>query len=473
MNQFSKLLRSHLERRHISIKDLAHFCRMEERSLQRICRGQVLPKTEDSVQKIIYFLNLSPDERDTMLSAWYQCCFGEKEYQQFHQIMDYLTTFNLSAYTLHHEFASPSNMAHQQELTVYDNPADLSDAIINHLNEADVTGVKILYQPEHCMLTDLFFSFADNFHIPITHYLCLNNPYNGPSNIFTILTHSLTLLSKIPDYNVRFYYGNAAAQFDQFSSLPCIIINSSSVLTFSSDLRHGIAYRKAEDWALFSDFITKLDSACYTLFNHVRSFEEQCDFFSKIDGPLTVLAAQPYLPAFMHRINPYENIPKDFPRRDSVCTSLNQFLKAIADNNVSETIQAYFTAAGLTAFVKNGTFSDLPQNFLPPLNRHQRLIVLKELRKAVSEDRYHLLADPFEGMSSTLHLMLCDYHLTLLIRNPNNIIITAIIDEPGILSQFQYFFSHLKDYHMLSKPEAALQIIDALIRSLQAELASE
>lgn len=158
----------------------------------------------------------------------------------------------------------------------------------------------------------------------------------------------------------------------------------------------------------------------------------------------------------------------DIPGADSVIsmadTLFNNNMQLIND----EKFIIYFTEYGMTRFLQEGLFEEIPQTFYHPLNIAQRIRILREIAQCCHNGSYRILKKPLNHLSENLRMCLCGNTCSLTYQTNSGDHMCFAITGPFILQIFQEFLTNM-DPDVYYKPEEAEQIIYRMIEQLEAK----
>lgn len=472
MMSFDRLFSQHVNQQKTDITALADYCQADPNVLRKWLRGKDKPKTPETVRKICWYLALSPDATRQMLNAYYRCLWGDDAYDEFLSICQFFTHFSPGSQTIDtgRSFYTGTDSLLEGDVCTFDTPRDLLGAMATLFTQSDTSPITLVFQPEQEHLTNLVMAFKQMLKRPVKHFLCFDNLHTGDEkgarSMIACLHQALTFHGHLKDYTVSYYYGNADALFSPFSLNQGLILTDTEALTFSTDLRRGICYRTPETVALFRAYADHLDTLSRPVFVEIQNLKEQYQAFNVSDGNTAILSAEPHLFPLLSRELIEDNLPEGFPDRLQVKDNLFDFLTFVQQSESSNNITSYFTRKGLISFTETGLFTEVFSNMFPSLSPRRRVELLKRFRQRVIQGRAFLLDDVLDPLSPTLHLGITDSTLSLLVRTPEDRMITAVLDEPGIVNRFSRFFGHLKDYGLVERRQHALDAINACIDDL-------
>ena len=143
---------------------------------------------------------------------------------------------------------------------------------------------------------------------------------------------------------------------------------------------------------------------------------------------------------------------------------------ALFSNNMQlindEKFIIYFTEYGMTRFLQEGLFEEIPPTFYHPLNIEQRIRILREIAQCCHDGSYRILKKPLNHLSENLRMCLCGNTCSLTYQTNSGDHMCFAITEPFILQIFQKFLTNM-DPDVYYKPEEAEQIIKHMIEQLE------
>lgn len=128
----------------------------------------------------------------------------------------------------------------------------------------------------------------------------------------------------------------------------------------------------------------------------------------------------------------------------------------------------YFTEYGMTRFLQDGLFEEIPSTFYHPLTVKQRIRILHEIAQCCQKGAYRILKKPLNHLSENLRMALCGNTCSLTYQTNAGEHMCFAITEPFILQIFQDFLTNM-DPDVYYTPEESAAIINRMIRQLESK----
>ncbi len=254
-----------------------------------------------------------------------------------------------------------------------------------------------------------------------------------------------------------------------------MILTSEYAITCSSDYQMGILYQDPDIlqalWNLFRSHQDLCQSVFQTfplaaddlpsLFQFVSNSRSSADVILDIQPEACIL---PFLRKdLLKDICNYE-----LPMTDSVISMADALfldnIKRIKDGKFI----IYFTEYGMTRFLQEGLFEEIPSTFYHPLTIEQRIRILHEIAQCCHDGAYRILKKPLNHLSENLRMCLCGNTCSLTYQTNSGAHMCFSITEPFMLQIFQDFLTNM-DPDTYYSPKEAEQIINRMIKHLEAK----
>lgn len=486
MSKFSDMLKHFIHEKDVKVGALAHYCNLERSTVYKFINGKREPMSAELVEQIAYFIKLTPLETQQLREAWKMSRLGENVYYIRKSIDHFLCDFPNRSTPPACEITPPhANLTTQFSSTqncLLLNSKQAVDSSIHQivLSEASCTEGKValFLQPDYPFLLHLLSTIQPKGTFQIDHIFSLNRTAQFTEthelyelyylrNIFPIYMNKL-------DYHIHCFYTNETSHFQNLSVLPYMILTSKYAITCSSDYQMGILYQDSEIlsrlWNLFYSHRDLCQPAFQTfpiiaddlpsLFQFVKNTRDSADLIIDIQPEACIL---PFL-----RRNLLDDIfNRDIPMADSVI--------AMADTLFLNNMQLindgkffiYFTEYGMSRFLQEGLFEEIPPAFYHPLNIEQRIKILREIAKCCYSGSYRILRKPLNHLSENLRMCLCGNTCSLTYQTNSGDHMAFAITEPFILHILHEFLTEM-DSDSYYTPDEAVTIINRMIQQLEA-----
>lgn len=277
------------------------------------------------------------------------------------------------------------------------------------------------------------------------------------------------------DYHVHCFYTNEIPDFQNLSTLPYMILTSECAITCSSDYQMGIRYQEPNIlqalWEMFrshQDFCQPVfqifplaTDNLHSLFQYIAHSRSSADIILGIQPEACILP-------FLRRDLLEDIFNYDLPMADSIISMADTvFLDNIQRIKNGKFI-IYFTEYGMTRFLQEGLFEEIPSVFYRPLNVEQRIRILQEISQCCHDDFYRILKKPLNHLSENLRMCLSGNTCCLTYQTNSGNHMYFSITEPFILQIFRDFLTDM-DPDIYYTPEEAEGIINRMIENLEAK----
>lgn len=337
--------------------------------------------------------------------------------------------------------------------------------------------IALFLQPNYLFLLHLLSTIQPAGTLQIDHIFSLNRTAQFTEthelyelyylrNLFPIYMNKL-------DYRIHCFYTNEISHFQNLSVLPYMILTSEFAITCSSDYQMGILYQSPDIlqalWDVFHSHQDLCQPAFQTfpiiandlpsLFQFVANTRSSAELIIDIQPEACILP-------FLRRNLLEDIINRDIPMPNSVLS--------LADNLFSDNMQRikdgkfiiYFTEHGMTRFLQEGLFEEIPPAFYHPLNIEQRIYILHKISECCHDGSYRILKKPLNHLSPNLRMCLCGNTCSLTYQTNSGEHMCFAIKEPFILQIFQSFLSNI-DPDVYYSPAESEQIIARMIKQLE------
>lgn len=486
MSVFSDMLKVYVHEKDVKVGALAQYCEMERSTVYKFINGKREPQSAGLVDKIASFMKLTPLETYRLREAWKMARMGEDTYYIRKSIEHFLTDFPNRSSQPSRNFIPHDNAeknfppAHSCLLL---NSRQAVDSSVHQilLSEASKSNgrVALFLQPDYPFLLHLLSTIQPAGDLQIDHIFSLNRTAQFTEthdlyefyylrNLFPIYMNSL-------NYHIHCFYTNEVLNFQNLSALPYMILTSECAITCSSDYQMGILYQDPDIlqalWNLFRSHQDLCQSVFQTfplaaddlpsLFQFVFNSRSSADVMLGIQPEACIL---PFLRKdLLKDIFNYE-----LPMADSIISMADALcldnIKRIKDGKFI----IYFTECGMTRFLQEGLFEEIPSAFYHPLTIEQRIRILREIAQCCHDGAYRILKKPLNHLSENLRMCLCGNTCPLTYQTNSGEHMCFSITEPFMLQIFQDFLTNM-DPDTYYSPKEAEQIINRMIKHLEAK----
>ena len=93
MSVFSNMLKNYIHEKDIKVGALAHYCNLERSTIYKFINGKREPASEQLVEQISCFIQLTPAETNRLKESWKMARMGEDTYYIHKSIEHFLCDF--------------------------------------------------------------------------------------------------------------------------------------------------------------------------------------------------------------------------------------------------------------------------------------------------------------------------------------------------------------------------------------------
>lgn len=486
MSVFSEMLKNYIHEKDIKVGALAHFCNLERSTVYKFINGKREPASAGLVEQIAFFMKLTPHETIQLREAWKMTRMGEDTYYTRKSVEHFLTDFpNRSlpaSCTLSHTGIIKRPDLTQNCLLLNSRQAvdsSVHQILLSEAARADGR-IALFLQPDYPFLLHLLSTIQPAGALQIDHIFSLNRSAQFTDahelyelyylrNLFPIYMNNL-------DYRIHCFYTNEVSHLQNLSALPYMILTSEFAITCTSDYQTGILYQDPDILQALWNLFTSYQDLCQPVFQTFPIIADDLPSLfqfvaqtrsSAEHSTEQMIGIQPeacILP-FLRRDLLDDIFNYNIPGADSVL-SMADTLFTNNMNSVQEgKLVIYFTEYGMTRFLHDGLFEEIPSTFYHPLSVEQRIRILREISACCHTGAYRILKKPLNHLSENLRIMLCGDTCSLTYQTNTGNHMCFAITEPFILHIFQDFLQNM-DTAVYYSPEEAEVIISRMIGQL-------
>ena len=485
MSVFSDMLKNYIHEKDVKVGTLAHYCQLERSTVYKFINGKREPASAELVEQSAYFIKLTPLETHQLREAWKMARMGEDTYHVHKSIEHFLCDFPNKSTPPSGDFTPPhadlaKRLSPAQNCLLLNSRQAIDSSVHQILlsEAAKVNGkIALFLQPDYPFLLHLLSTIQPAGSLQIDHIFSLNRAAQFTEthelyelyylrNMFPIYMNSL-------DYRIHCFYTNEISHFQNLSALPYMILTSEYAITCSSDYQVGILYHDPDIlqalWNLFRSHQDLCQPAFETfpiiaddlpsLFRFVASTRASADSVITIQPEACILP-------FLRKDLLKEIFNYSLPMADSVISMADTLFLDNMQRIKEGKFIIYFTEHGMTRFLQEGLFEEIPSTFYHPLNIEQRIRILREIAQCCHNGSYRILKKPLNHLSENLRMCLCGNTCSLTYQTNSGDHMCFAITEPFILQIFQNFLTNM-DPDVYYKPEEAEQIIKRMIEQLE------
>ncbi len=479
MSKFSIYLKNQIEKRKEPISSIARSIGAERTSIHKALKDERILSYK-VVQALAAHLQLSLEESREFFRLYDMLIQGEDVWYNrtaVCELLDYLSSVSFSPDSqMSRNAAASSAMADIEEglvegeysvqnmvYTLLEREAQMdADVCFQMFLPSDTDVSRILMQLWN---SGVRFNADQLFCFPTT----VNNDY---SQYVRILRRIIPMCLIARDsYHPYYFYEHPA--FLPVNPLSYYIITPHYLILLSQDQSKALIQSSGRLVKLFSDHFCGLMAYCEPLVSYSTTLPEILKSCSAMHNPKGTLYLMPQ-PCFGRYYTP-EIITKYF-RSDSGLTP--ELYSAVVQyfslfQTMKNNFHTVFSEKGLQYFAETGIITELPQEYVRPVEVQDRVFLLSRLRDDIAANRViGRIAHP-----SSLHIPDC---LTLCVDADGNTWFDTTADfihgayycdihlsEKSFCLAFQDFFRSLTGSQLVYSQEETLEILDKYIQNLK------
>ena len=486
MSIFSDLFKYYIHEKNIKVMSLAHYCNLERSTVYKFINGKREPMSMELVEQIARFIQLTPPETYKFKEAWKMARMGENTYYIRKSMERFLSDFPNKSTPASYSAPLQENMSGTPSTTpncLLLNSRQAVDSSVRRilLSEASKKDgrISLFLQPDYPFLLHLLSTIQPAGTLQIDHIFSLNRTAQFTEahelyelyylrNLFPIYMNKL-------DYRIHCFYTNEISHFKNLSALPYMILTSEYAITCSSDYQMGILYQDSEILQALWNLFRSHQDLCQPVFQTFpivaddlpSLFQFVANTRASADVSIFIQPEACILP-FLRRDLLEEIFNYNIPGADAVISMADTLFIDNMQRIKDKKFIIYFTEYGMTRFLQDGLFEEIPSTFYHPLTVKQRIRILHEITQCCQNGTYRILKKPLNHLSENLRMALCGNTCSLTYQTNAGEHMCFAITEPFILQIFQDFLTDM-DSDVYYTPDEAVAIIDRMIRQLEAK----
>ena len=479
MKEFGEILKNVIMQKS-SVKDVAQYCNISERTLYRYIKGERKPDSIEVVEKMARFLTMDPRTKTQFIEAFKAMVVGVDVYRKRQMIdafMKSLIAMKITDKLNERPRIFAKNSLMEGTMPIYDDRT--LQMVIQHIlsQRAEETDNNTLYIASGPSNMDIFESLRNTsvHSANIEHIIALsvNDSESTAIDSIQYLSHLIPLVVGNSGYRVYSYFMEANAGGELYMSYPEIIIAGQEVLAYSCKSKNGILFNdsKMADFFLanFNELKKGSDPFVHALssdtlsedylgnFMHMFSDKEYRGIVSV--SPCTAVIANDEI---IGRCVKKDGITHDALENYNIYRT--EGTKLMTSNSLTGDV---LSMQGVNAFLATGKLSDTPDNMYNPPSEADRYTCIENLynlakTKEPYSYRFRFLKDTWQigdygveiGISSTL--------ITIAFKRENGQIGFFTINDPGTILAFCDYIDSQLDEIAFSEEESLSKLHDIL-----------
>lgn len=481
MSEFSDLLSHWINTKNIKVAPMVQYCSLDRSTMYKIIRGERLPSSPELLDKIIGFLELTPDESDVLKNAFHISTIGRETYYRRKNILDFMVSF-FDAQAL----PSPVPFLFSSSISKDTSPIcslngqtqinNMAHQIISEEIQKGDAHIRLMIQPDYTFLFHLLASFSQKYFtdsqhtLNIEHIVCLDNtgcflPDVDYDYNISCLKALLPLHFCLKEYHPYYYYDNVNSHFSKQSLMNCLILTSSAAILCSSDIQRGILLRDTETLrsfqALFSEQLSHAKPLTEKLKNDVPDASKITTQNPKDFS--FVIQAEPLLRILMQPSHIEKYVKPDVPDRASTVAFVSQSLYNDKKENAISNSTLTFTRDGILQFLNTGRVTELPEAFFDVISPEDRMAMLHRLYQLSLTGHLRLLTGSLASFPPNAHISIREDQMILMFPNPEKQLAFLELRESSLLSAFLDFARSAEENGIIASTEESAAFLKSII----------
>lgn len=475
MSAFSDVYQTLTEGRKIKVYEMADFLSITPATLYQILNGKRKPGSMQIAEKIVSYLNLSPEESQRLKEAAKRTLAGEEAYWQRKACADFLQT-SLHELLPKELFGYSGSVPHFQTVEALHATSQIQKALLT-LGAVKTEGCLNLVLPFHCpdlMLIVQSLS-ACTPGLAIRQIAALPRHLDEARQVtgfFQDLKILLSLYLSFDEYSALTFGEEENGSMRPF---PYFAQSPKGVLLVSRTCSEGLLIQNEEAARAYAGQLEQFIGYCQPIFEKKQSLAELFAYYAALQREIgsTLIAYSRQLcstplmtPSLIENIlNPDIVSEPDFASFGTIQNAVH-FLSeyCAAQRKQWQTVgQAlFFFEDGIRAFLETGILYEFPSNLCRPLAPAERLEVVERLIESLNTLPYKMLRHGSGDVQSGFGMLVSSKHGCLQIRRSDGRLVVLTIRSLKLLSIFRDYFASLNEENYYSKEETRNRLLRLL-----------
>lgn len=466
MSEFSKVLRSYIQKKKIQIYSMAQYCHMDRSTMYKIINGKRNPPSEEHFKRMCDFMHLAPAEYDVLRQAYETTLLGEtvylrrksvekfiKEYQNHSQMSAVPPLPMVSAGTDVEKWKRMQPcmaLSSQLELSHF-----LQYMLISEANKKEGQ-IGLFLQPDNDFLFGLLAGLRSAGNLKIQQIICLDGDEEDVTTNISYLNYVLPLYLYLQQYDLYYYYDDIHAHYHSFNGVPCMILTSDCAITCTSDLGMGIMYHDIKVVSMLWELFHMYQGKCTQLFQPVCSVLKEGNIPGSMGwdkSPGFVIQPEPCLLPYISPDMLEKIIYQDIQDRTLLLSVLQEFITTCRGRFLNKNMHLYHTKQGIQRFAETGRLQEIPEEICRPFTVEERIRLLHSMLQQCDFIYCRLLKKPLEHIPGNLHICVNSAAGYLLDTNGYHQNIYLVFEESSFLIAFLDYASSLSDKELYTGKE--------------------
>ena len=476
MSKFSVLFSELLEKKNITIYGLSQSTNIDRTYLQKIKKGDRLPKESAFLNDISKGMHLTQAEAAELYDAYEITVLGEDKHLSRKEIVKIINTiYDVNSSKLFIKPVIPIDFNTGEIPQIIKGKNNVQNLVKLFLEKALSQGnckIKLISQPSFNFLYDYISTLnLDAANVIIENIISFAIPsetHNSSITNLSILEKIIPLFYNSSNYHPYYIYDSNPSTASTHQFLPIKIIFPNSALYISSDYTQALFSTNDELHKLVEDYYDQIFNNASPIFQYIKS-----DPNSYLDNILKFMnfnSQSNYNVMYQPCIFPF--VPNDIfldvlnvnALTQEIRDSITEYMKLFT--NYTGTMYMTVTEEGLTDFFEKNYLLEVPEFLMAhPLTMHQRLRIFKLLIDALKQEKAVInIVDPHALKISTSLLVSAYTERDVVVHhfssNGDSVYIQLL--EMGLASSFYDFLSNVHKSKLVKTKEESLDILESI-----------
>lgn len=475
MSKFSVLFTELLEKKKVTIYSLAQNTNIDRTYLQKMKKGDRLPKEPDFIDELARAMQLTQVETMQLYDAFQITVLGEDKYLSRKEIVKIINTI----YDVDNRkiFIKPS-LALETDVTQFpqiikgkNNVQNLIKLLLENAVTKGNCKIKLISQPSFHFLYDYISTLnLDVANVIIENIISFAIPseVNSSLNNLSILEKIIPLFYNSSNYHPYYIYDSNPSITIEHQFMPIKIILPEISVSISSDYTQAIFSTNRDLNEVIEEYYNQIFHNTSPIFQSIKSDPNSylddilkfMDFNSKTNYNIMYQPCIfPFIPKniFLDVLN-VNALTQEI--MDTIASYMDQF------NNYSGTMYMTITRNGIIDFFEKNYLLEVPEFLMahhPTME--QRLVVFKRMIEACKADKVFInIVEPHILKLSPSLLISAYTDKDVVIHHFSNAGDSVYIRllEIGLASSFYEFLSNVHKSKLVKTKEESLKIMEAI-----------
>lgn len=379
MTIFGEMLKSYIDKNKVNIYKLAQKSGIERTTIHKIISSGRIPD-EKYVQKLLDAMQLSPYEKDGLLTAYNISKDGEFVYNRRLHVKNLLDRMGEAfdpaesdSAPLQDDFPGESSATAAYGVLAVTNMIDKILSRENYEKDPKVW----FFMPHDCnfFFDNLFFKYRKNKNLKIK---CLfefsKNADIGvnlrDTNLDVIGTLLPFIICSHGNFDAYYFYSSSPLRDRTILPMPYYLLTSRCILTMTADLQTSVLHSDPVMINCYKKIFAEAKEKSNPLVSNITSVIDTINYYNSKTGVISRgmsgYGSHPCVAVYFDRNIIDAHLVKELKNRDTLVNISEAVYKHMRETVKSGLTTSYFTVEGLNNFTENGiieTFSD--RVFLP------------------------------------------------------------------------------------------------------------